>query len=93
MVVLASPEREGTWLHTRGMLKFGRPDLSMRGVARGSEGLYLELFNRFIAFQALGGVIEEGQEVRMAGLDSGLRCYHAGSPDDPDFNNLHVEIR
>lgn len=94
VTVLATQEEGGTiWLHTRGMLKFGRPDLSMRGVARGSEGLYTELFNRFIEYQALGGVIEEGREVRMAGLRSGLRCFHKGSQEDPDFNNVHIEIR
>ncbi len=94
VAILVSPqEQETVWLHTRGMLKFGRPDLSMRGVWRGSEGLYQELFNRFIEFQALGGLIEEGREVTMAGLPFGLRCYHQGHPDDPDFNNVHVEIR
>ena len=51
------------------------------------------MFNRFILLQAEGARIAEGQEIRMASLPSGLTCHHAGRMDDPDFNNVHVEIR
>lgn len=51
------------------------------------------MFNRFIEFQAFGGVIEEGIEIRMEGLPSGMTCHHAGDLEDPDFNNVHVEIK
>jgi len=48
-------------------------------------------------FQPGGGeafvFFEEGQEIRMAALPPGLICHHAGSLDDPDFNNMHVKIR
>ncbi len=29
MIILSSEENEKYWLHTRGMAKFGRPDISM----------------------------------------------------------------
>lgn len=93
VVILSSDEEPGVWLHTRGMRKFGRPDLSMRGLEASSLGLYAGLFRRLIEFGALGGIIAEGQEVRVAGLPFGLHCYHQGSLDDPDFNNVHIEIR
>lgn len=80
------------WYHTRGMLKFGRPDLSVRGVPDGFEKPVVELIQRFIVLQAEGGVIAEGQEIRMAGLPSGMTCRHGGSHDDLDFNNVHVGI-
>jgi hypothetical protein len=51
------------------------------------------MFNRFIGLQTEGGHIPEGQEIRMASLPPGLTCHHGGSLDDPDFNNVHVEIR
>jgi hypothetical protein len=93
-VILTSEESPSglTWFHTRGMRKFGRPDLSIRNVpAKLHEGV-IDLCNRFIEFQAFGGVIEEGQEIRMRSLPEGMTCHHAGDVDDPDFNNVHVEI-
>lgn len=90
--ILFSDDADGRWYHTRGLRKFGRPDLSVRGVPVAYFDGVIEMFNRFIELQALGGVISEGQEVRMKSLPPGLRCHHTGSLEDPDFNNVHVEI-
>jgi hypothetical protein len=84
--------RPAVRVHTRGLRKFGRPDLSVRGVTEAQLSPVMDLFNRFIVLQALGGVLPEGQPVRMEGLPDGLSCRHAGSTDDPDFNNVHVAI-
>ncbi|HRH95102.1 MAG TPA: hypothetical protein PLB55_04170 [Prosthecobacter sp.] len=93
-VILASEDKNGTeWLHTRGMRKFGRPDLSIRQVSQDWRDGAIDLCNRFIELQAFGGAIDEGQEVRMRSVPPGLRCFHSGHLDDPDFNNVHVEIR
>lgn len=92
-VILTSPEPAGTeWIHTRGMRKFGRPDISFQGVPAELKAGAVELCERFIEFQALGGVIEDGMEIKMHTLPPGLRCHHRGSLDDPDFNNVHVAI-
>jgi hypothetical protein len=95
-VVILTPEEPGdvslTWFHTRGMRKFGRPDLSVHRVPPQYREAVIDLFERFIEFQAFGGSIEEGQEVRMKTLPRGMTCHHAGDLDDPDFNNVHVEI-
>ncbi len=95
VAILASEERATgtTWIHTRGMRKFGRPDLSIRGVPAALEEPVVELVNRFIGLQAQGGTIAEGAAVRMESLPGGATCHHGGSLDDPDFNNVHVEVR
>lgn len=94
VVILVSDEIGGThWYHTRGLRKFGRPDLSLRGVKLADQGAVLELFNRLIEHQADGGVIDEGQEITMRNLPPGMTCRHRGDEDDPDFNNCHVEIQ
>jgi hypothetical protein len=93
VVILVSDEPGGLWLHTRGMRKFGRPDLSMFNVTPDLKDGAVEMFNRFIEFQAFGGILEEGKEISMQGLPDGLFCHHAGDLEDPDFNNVHVEIR
>ncbi len=95
VAILTSEESEDTsltWFHTRGLRKFGRPDLSVHRVPSQYHEAVIDLFNRFIEFQAFGGIIEEGQEIRIKTLPSDLTCHHAGDLDDPDFNNVHVEI-
>jgi hypothetical protein len=83
---------EGLWFHTRGMRKFGRPDVSVRGVPPSYRDGVIDLCNRFIEMMAFGAIIPEGQPIKMHALPSGLRCHHAGDLDDPEFNNVHVEI-
>ncbi len=91
--ILYSEGEDGTWYHTRGLRKFGRPDVSVRGVPRDHAKAAIDLCNRFIQMQALGGRIPEGQQIRMASLPAGMICHHSGDLEDPDFNNVHVEIR
>jgi len=92
-VILVSEDAKGTeWIHTRGLRKFGRPDLSVHGVSAATREGVIDLCNRFIEYQAFGGIIPEGQEIRMNSLPPGMKCHHRGCVDDPDFNNVHVEI-
>jgi hypothetical protein len=74
------------------MRKFGRPDISVHGVVhKHADGVTL-LIERFVEFQAFGGVIPEGETIRMQSLPPGGKCRHRGDLEDPDFNNVHVEI-
>lgn len=94
VVVLVSTEDDGNlWLHTRGMRKFGRPDLSMHNVTPADQNAVVDMFNRFIEFQALGGQIQEGQQVRVNEFPYSWVCVHGGDEDDLDFNNCHVEFK
>lgn len=92
--LLLSPEsQEGhVWVHTRGMRKFGRPDLSIHSVVPDYQDGCIDLCNRFITMMACGGQVPEGQAVRMGGLPEGMVCHHRGDYDDPDFNNVHLEV-
>jgi hypothetical protein len=93
VVILLSEEADGTqWIHTRGMRKFGRPDLSIHNVGPQYRDAVIDLCNRFIELLAFGGVVDEGQEVRLGSLPSGMKCFRRGSEVDPDFNNEHIEI-
>ncbi len=95
VAILYSEEKSGggRWFHTRGMRKFGRPDLSLRNVPANHETAAIDLCNRLIALHAAGGQVDEGQKIRMDSLPEQLVCLHRGSFDDPDFNNRHIEIR
>jgi hypothetical protein len=81
------------WIHTRGMRKFARPDIGIRNVPPEYAGHAGQLAQRFADFQALGGIVEEGREIVIDGLAANMHAHHAGSLEDPDFNNLHLSIR
>lgn len=81
-----------TWVHTRGMRKFGRPDISVRDVHPQQFDVVVDLCNRLIAYQAYGALISEGETVRLAGMEGIGVIHHAGDPDDDDFNNFHFEV-
>lgn len=93
MIFTSKDENDTEWFHTRGMRKFGRPDLSVHGVTADLRDGVIDLLNRFIEFQAFGGIIEDRQEIKMRSLPPGMICAHQGNLDDPDFNNVHVEIK
>jgi len=92
VTILTSEEKEGEWMHTRGLRKFGRPDLSIHKVLPDFREQVIDMLNRFIEFQAFGGVVKEKEIIRIAELPAGMRCYHRGDMEDPDFNNVHIEI-
>lgn len=74
------------------MRKFGRPDVSVHNVTSDLEDGVIELCNRLIEYQAFGHVVQDGQQVKMASLPSGGVLQHRGDLDDPDFNNVYLEV-
>jgi hypothetical protein len=96
--ILYSDEKDGAggnlfWFHTRGMRKFGRPDLSVRHVPAQYRDAVINLLNQLVEAQAFGQVIAEGQSIAAPSLPPGMTCHHAGNLDDPDFNNTHIEVQ
>jgi hypothetical protein len=93
-VVLVSEEHIPSlkWYHTRGMRKFGRPDISVRSVSDQFADGVIDLCSRLIEYQAFGHVVPDGQEVSMASLPPGGVIEYGGDLDDPEFNNVHLEV-
>lgn len=95
VVILASEEEDddqAQWMHTRGMRKYGRPDLSIHNVPAAHQDAVVDMCNRFIEMFAQGHVADDGKEIHMEGLPPGT-VHHAGDVEDPDFNNVHLDIR
>jgi hypothetical protein len=68
-VILVSPDSDGTeWIHTRGMRKFGRPDISVHQVRPCHKDAIIDLCNRFIELLAFGGMVQDGQVIRLNAL-------------------------
>jgi hypothetical protein len=81
------------WIRTRGMRKFARPDVSIRGVPQDRVQDAGAVAARLAELQARGMRFGDGSTVQVDGLPDGLRIRRAGSPDDPAFNNIHIELR
>lgn len=94
-VILISEETDPSlkWFHTRGMRKFGRPDISVHNVPAVLEEGVIDLCNRLIEHQAFGHVVPDGQEINMKFLPCGGIIRHGGNLEDPDFNNVHLDVR
>ena len=95
LLILRDAESEAgrSWIHTRGMRKFGRPDFSLRDVPDAQVNLAGSLCERLVELEALGGRFQDGQQVEIPGLPEDLVARLGGGPEHPDFNNSFVEFR
>jgi hypothetical protein len=84
------------WVHTRGMRKFGRPDLSIRRVPVEGDrfSAAIALVHRFVDFLSRGGSMDVTRRIDADGYPPMPVELHGGDAafDDPDFNNEWVEI-
>jgi hypothetical protein len=84
------PEPDHSWIHTRGMRKFGRPDISIHGVPDALSDHAGILCEKLAELEALGAHFAEGQPLEIDGLGAVVIAQHGGSLDDEDFNNTYV---
>lgn len=93
VIVCSDEEKPGRhWVHTRGMRKFARPDISLRNVPMNDVDRAGILAETLVESQALGAHFVDGQSMDIDGLGE-VSVRVGGSYDDPSFNNTHVEIR
>lgn len=93
VVIILSDEENGSWLHTRGMLAFGRPDLSMRGVERNRLDTCREAFGQMIFYSGEGALFDG--EYCLHSHDGGtyrIRSQFVDDFDNDDFNNAYCEV-
>ncbi len=81
------------WIHTRGMRKWGRPDISIRNVPEGDSNRAGMLAERLVDLEALGAHFVDGQELDADGVLGGMVAKLGGGEEDADFNNTFVEFR
>lgn len=91
VLILRNEDEKGrSHVRTRGLRKFGRPDLSFRHVPDAHVAQAGMLCERLAELQALGARFVEGQQLEVEGLPGELVARPGGSLDDPRFNNTHV---
>lgn len=86
----AEPERQ--WVHTRGMRKFARPDVSVTHVPAHEANRAGALCQQLADMLALGGHLIEDQPLPVEGVAT-FHARHGGSAEDPRFFNTHIELR
>ena len=94
-VILSSPCENGTlWFHTRGMRKFGRPDIGLTGVPQGETQRAVALLNQMIYAEALGAVFTRSVGLHLSECETCVvHPELAGDREDPDYNNEHYSLR
>lgn len=94
VLILHQDDVDGrAWVRTRGMRKFARPDLSLRGVPPEDVQRAGALTAHLVELEARGMRFGAGSVIELEGVADGLAVQPAGAPDDPHFNNAHLEIR
>lgn len=79
-----------SWIHTRGMRKFGRPDISIRNVPDHAVNRAGMLCEKLAELQALGVHFEDKQTLDIDGIPAGVQVRLGGGLEDPQFNNSFV---
>lgn len=93
-VILSSSMEDGTvWLHTRGMCKFGRPDISLTGVPPEETVTAARVVNQMIFYGAQGLFFTGSARLHLSG---GVSCVVApefvSDFDNLDFNNAYYRL-
>ena len=90
--IFESEDNKQIWLHTRGMRKFGRPDISIRNLTKKNYDLGIDLINRFIEVFAFGLLPDEKKEIRIGNMKNPTHAKILGDYANYDFNNYYFEF-
>lgn len=93
VLVLCHDDVDGSaWIKTRGLRKFARPDVSIRRVPQDDVQRAGAVAARLVELQARGMRFGDGSTLAVDGMPGGLRMTRGGSLDDPEFNNIKLEL-
>ena len=93
VMILFSEEADGLWLHTRGMLEFGRPDLSLSGVSADLFDEYKQILDQMIFYSGHGVFFNGEYKLHTAdGNTYRVRSEFVDDFDNDDFNNAYCKV-
>lgn len=91
--ILVSQEQNGIWLHTRGMMKFGRPDISIVQIPKERTHEMKRLMDQIIYYEAYGAMVLQPSKFQT---NMGIYTIHPvfyHDFDNYDFNNAFIEMK
>lgn len=95
LLILRDGEETAGYSHvrTRGMRKFGRPDISIEHVPDKDVDRAGMLCEQLVELESLGAHFTDGQKLDVEGGHGDLIARVGGSLEDPEFNNTYVAFR
>ena len=91
--ILYSKDDDGYWLHTRGMLEFGRPDIGIYSVSEDKVHDYEQIMNQMIFYGGKGLFFKE--KTRLHTVDGKSFVIETKFVDDfenNDYNNAYYIV-
>lgn len=94
VVILESVMEDGSvWLHTRGLGKFGRPDISLENVDNNEIEQAVRVVNQLLYYSVLGAFFSRPTKVHThTGQAYIVNAKFHDDFDNPDFNNAFYQI-
>ena len=94
VTILSSEMEDGsTWLHTRGMRKFGRPDISIEKVEVSETEDAIQVINQMIYYGSLGAFFDKDIKLHTNNEKTYIVNLHfVNDYENPDFNNTYYQI-
>ncbi len=93
VTILVSEDGDKIWLHTRGMRKFGRPDISIERVTEKELDNAIQVINQMIYYGALGAFFDRAVTIHThTGKTYVFKPKLINDLDNPDFNNSYYRV-
>jgi hypothetical protein len=92
VILVSKMENSMYWIHTRGMRKFGRADISVLNVPEESINTAAQIVNRIIDLMSQGVVIYDNFKMNINGNKISTQGSYSDDFENPDFNNEYCEF-
>ena len=93
-ILVSEMEDKTFWLHTRGIRKFGRPDVGIEHVKEEDMKDAVDIMNKMIYYSSLGVFFDKSFKIRIQqGVSYILNPTFVNDFDNPDYNNAYFSIQ
>ena len=94
-ILISKMEDGNIWLHTRGLRKFGRPDISIENVPGSEENKVVRIANQMIYYSSLGELFNKKVKLHLYKDKEEaviINPKFVGDYENVDFNNAYCKL-
>lgn len=94
-ILISKMEDGNIWLHTRGLRKFGRPDISIENVPESEENKVVRIANQMIYYSSLGVLFNKKVKLHLYKDKEEaviINPKFVGDYENVDFNNAYCKL-